>query len=50
MGVIFNFGDELERVQLGKKIIFGKLDFITDQFGDLCLQEPEPTEEGKQSL
>ena len=50
MGVIFNFGDELERVQLGKKITLGKLDFITDQFRNLCCQEPEPTKEGEQSL
>ena len=50
MGVIFNFGEELEEEQLGKKITFSKLDFITNQFGDLCLQEPEPTKEGKLSL
>jgi hypothetical protein len=37
MGVIFNFSDELEEVQPGKKITFGKLDFNADQFGDLCL-------------
>jgi hypothetical protein len=51
MGIVFKFGDELEEVQLGKRITFGKLDFITNQFGDLHLQEPEPTEqEEEQSL
>jgi hypothetical protein len=30
MGVIFNFGDEPEEVPPGKKITFGKLDFIAD--------------------
>jgi hypothetical protein len=35
MGIIFNFG---------------KLDFLADQFGDLCLQEPKPAKEGEQSL
>jgi hypothetical protein len=48
MGIVFNFGDEPEEEQLGKRITFGKLEFITDQFRDLCLQEPEPTEEGEQ--
>ena len=50
MGNVFNFSDELEEEQPGKRITFGKLDFITDQFGDLCLQEPEPTEEGERSF
>jgi hypothetical protein len=45
MGVIFNIGDEPEQEQPGKKITFDKLDFIAGQFGDLCLQEPESTEE-----
>ena len=50
-GIIFNFGDELEKMQPGTRIVFGKLDFITDRFGDLCLQEPEPIEqEEEQSL
>jgi len=44
MGVIFNFGDEPKEVQPGKKITLGKLNFIADQFGDLCLQEPAPTD------
>ena len=30
MGIIFNFGNELEKMQLGEKITFGKLDFIAD--------------------
>ena len=50
MGVIFNIGGEPEREQLGKRITFGKLDFMADQYTDLCLQEPEPTKEGEQSL
>jgi hypothetical protein len=37
MGVIFNIGDEPEQEWLGKRITFGKLNFITDQFRDLCL-------------
>jgi hypothetical protein len=41
MGIIINIDDTTERMQLGKKIIFGSLDFITDQFGDLHLQEPK---------
>jgi hypothetical protein len=43
MGIILNFGDELEKMRLGK-ITFGKLDFITNWFRDLRLQEPELTE------
>jgi hypothetical protein len=51
MGIVFNFGDKLEKMQPGKKITFSKLDFITDRFGDLHLQEPEPTKrEEEQSL
>ena len=44
MGIIFDFGDEPERMRPGTRIVFGKLDFIADRFGDLCLQDPEPTE------
>jgi hypothetical protein len=44
MGIIFDFGDELERMRPGTRITFGKFDFIANWFGDLCLQEPEPTE------
>ena len=51
MGIVFNFSDELEKMQLGTRIAFGKLDFITERFRDLRLQEPEPTEqEEEQSL
>jgi hypothetical protein len=50
MGVILNISDEPKQEQPSKRITFGKLDFIADQFGDLCLQEPEPIEEGEQSL
>jgi hypothetical protein len=44
MGIVFNFGNEPEKMQSGEKITFGKLDFIADRFGDLRLQEPELTE------
>jgi hypothetical protein len=37
MGIIFNFGDESEKMQPGKKILFGKLNFIADQLGNLRL-------------
>ena len=51
MGIIFNFIYEPEEEQSGKRITFGKLDFIADRFRDLRLQEPEPTEwEEEQSL
>ena len=51
MGIIFDFGDEPEKMQPGARIIFGKLDFIADRFRDLRLQQPEPTErEEEQSL
>jgi len=40
MGIVFNFGDALEEEQLGKRITFGKLDFIADQFGDLFCDLP----------
>ena len=44
MGIVFDFGDEPEKMQMGTRIIFGKLDFIADRFGDQRLQEPEPIE------
>ena len=44
MGIVFDFSDELEKVQPGTRIVFGRLDFIANRFGDLRLQEPEPTE------
>jgi hypothetical protein len=47
MGVIFNIGEEPGQERLGKRITFGKLNFIANQFGDLCLQEPKPTKEGE---
>jgi hypothetical protein len=51
MRIVFDFGDEPEKMQPGMRIVFGKLDFIVDRFGDLRLQEPEPTErEEEQSL
>ena len=51
MGIIINIDDAAERMQPGEKITFGSLDFITDQFGDLHLQEPElPVEEEQPPL
>jgi hypothetical protein len=51
MGIVFDFGDEPEKMQPGMRIVFGNLDFIAEQFGDLRLQEPEPIErEEEQSL
>jgi hypothetical protein len=40
---MFNFSDEPEKMQLGMRIAFGKLDFIDDRFWDMCLQEPKLT-------
>jgi hypothetical protein len=37
MGIVFDFSDEPEKIWPGTRIIFGKLDFITDRFGDLRL-------------
>jgi len=51
MGIIFDFGDEPEKMQPDMRIVFGKLDFIANRFGDLRLREPKPTErEEEQSL
>jgi hypothetical protein len=49
MEIIINIDDATERMQPGEKITFSSLDFITDKFGDLHLQEPElPVEEDEQ--
>jgi hypothetical protein len=37
MRIVFDFGDELEKMQSGTRIVFGKLDFIAYRFGDLRL-------------
>jgi hypothetical protein len=37
MGIVFDFGDEPEKMQLGTRIVFGKLDFISNRFRDLRL-------------
>jgi hypothetical protein len=51
MEIIFNFGDEPTKMQPSTRIIFGKLDFITNRFRDLQLREPKLTEqEEEQSL
>ena len=44
MGIIFDFDDEPRKMQPGRRIVFSKLDFIVDLFGDLRLREPESTE------
>ena len=44
MGIVFDFSNEPEKMEPGTRIVFGKLDFIVDRFGDLRLQEPKPTE------
>jgi hypothetical protein len=49
MGIVFDFGDEPKKMQLGTRIVFGNLDFIANRFGDLCLWEPEPTEQRSSS-
>jgi hypothetical protein len=51
MGTVFDFDDEPEKMRPGTRIVFGKLNFITNRFGDLRLHEPGPTErEEEQSL
>ena len=50
MGIIFNFSDELEMMQSSTRIVFSKLDFITDRLGDLRLHEPESAEWEEESL
>jgi hypothetical protein len=51
MEIVFNFGDEPTKMHPSTRIVFGKLDFITNRFRDLHLREPELTErEEEQSL
>ena len=45
MGIIFNFGNDTEKMQPGEKISFGKLDFIANQLENLHLQELEMPEQ-----
>ena len=42
IGIIFNFDDARKKMQLGRRISFDDLDFITDWFKNLQLKEPEP--------
>jgi hypothetical protein len=37
ISIVFDFGNKPEKMQPGTRIVFGKLDFITDRFGDLRL-------------
>jgi hypothetical protein len=37
MGIVFNFGDDAEKMHPNEKISFGNLDFIADQHENLCL-------------
>ena len=39
MGIVFNFDDEPEE-EVGKRITFGKLNFITDQFRTYASRSP----------
>jgi hypothetical protein len=48
MEIIFNFGNDVDKMQPGRRTTFDDLDFITDRFGDLQLQEPEPPMEKEQ--
>lgn len=48
MGIILNFDDNVEKMQLGERITFGDMDFIANQFGNLQLQEPKPPVEEKE--
>jgi hypothetical protein len=50
MGIVFDFDDEPRKMKPGTRIVFSKLDFIVDRFGDLRLREPELTEREQQSL
>ena len=45
MDIVFNFGDDEEKMQPGEKISFGKLDFIANQLENLHLQELEMPEQ-----
>jgi hypothetical protein len=42
MGIIINIDGDAEKMQPSERITFGSLDFITDRFGNLHLQEPKP--------
>jgi len=35
MGIVFNFGADMEKMQSSKKISFGKLNFIADHLWNL---------------
>jgi hypothetical protein len=48
MGIIINIDETAEKMQPGEKITFSSLDFITDWFGNLHLQEPKPPMEEKE--
>jgi hypothetical protein len=48
MGIIFNFGNDVEKMQPGGRTTFDDLDFIADRFEDLQLQELEPPVEEKE--
>ena len=49
MGIIFDFDDEPRKMQLGRRIVFSKLDFIVDWFGTCASRSPSRPNGGRSS-